>query len=185
MNAKRSDSFRVFKATQTLQDLADKVPEMTKAKVKFVVIDEREGRFGVWEVDRLSDDLEGLKAGLDVGLDEVKLIAVLPHLKVAALDLSGCTDDEIDDLVDVEKRVIGIRVLRKGAVPRAIYSALGTLGGEGLLGGLPSTLYGEGQPTEGSKYTLKRCPHSECAKPYLVPLKEEGKDVCPHCRREV
>jgi len=181
MDAIRSDSFRVFGGAKTLQDLADQVPDLTRAGVEFVVIDGGEGRFGVREVKRLPGDLEKLKVHLDVGLDKVELIVVLPSVEVAARDFSSFTDGEIDDLVDVRKRVVGM----EGAGLEAIYSAPGMLGGEFRLGGLIPDLPGKVFHIEGSSYTLKYCPH--CERPYYSLLEVEGKGVCPdlNCRKEV
>ena len=189
METVRSGSFRVLKATQTLQDLDDEVSGMAGAddQVEFVLIDGGEGRFGLWKVDRIPGDLERLKSRFDVGLDAVKLVEVLPHLEVEAQDFSLSTADEIDDIVSTHEIVIETRTLRgKRVVPRTIHLASPDLGGgDALLGGLPFPLPGEEQHTVAGKYTLKYCPRTSCGKSYRLPFIVGGKRVCPNCRREV
>jgi hypothetical protein len=180
MDAERSDSFQVFSVIQTLKELVDQVPELTRAGVEFVVIDGGDGHFGAGEVEKLPAELKKLKVPPDVRMDKVELTALFPHMEVAVRNLRGYTDSEIDDLVSVKGRVIEIS--GPEAKVKAIYSEPGRLGDE-MLGGLFSTPPGEIQNTEGDEYTLKYCPH--CDKPYFILLKVEGKGVCPHCCKEV
>jgi hypothetical protein len=174
-----SVSFRVFRVSQTLRDLADQVPGMVEDRVEFVVIDGGEGRFGVWSMERLPAELQKLKVPPEIGLDKVGLIAVLPHLEAEARDLSRYTAGEISDLVDAK----GIVIELKGGIPAAIHSRPPMLGVEGLLGGLFPVPPGGPHPVPGREYTLKYCPH--CDRPFFMPVEVEGKRVCPHCRQEV
>ena len=150
MEATRSESFEVFSATRTLQDLADNIADLANRDVEFVIIEGEEGQFGVLEVGRIDDNLERLEIP-DGERGDVKLGVLLQYsaVRVEARDLSGSTAYEIDRLVDAKKRMLGL----KGTQPNAIYYAAPSLGP--VFDGLPSDMPGGVFFIKGSDYSMK------------------------------